>query len=96
MSTGYAGTQEKTEGPREATLNERLNKVSDSLQFQCERIQSVLARVNGTPPAVLGQGQNKNTLAQITPTQPLTAIVEMLESTNKRLDELAHGIERIA
>jgi len=93
MSAGYASNAAQTEGSREVTLNERLNKVAEALLFHCDRIESVLSRVNGTPPTA-ARGQDK--LAQIRPTNPLSGVVETLEITAKRLDELSVGVERIA
>jgi len=45
------GNQAATSIPRavEATLNERLNKAAESFNYQCDRIEAVLSRVNGTP-----------------------------------------------
>ena len=78
--------------PREPTLNERLNKVADSLAYQLERIESVLARVNGTPVAI-NKGPD---LSQIKPSLALSVIVESLESINQRLADLSTDIEHIA
>ena len=93
MAQGYAGSATQVEAPREQTINERLNKVADSLQYQCERIESVLSRVNGTPPLV---NKAPDKLAQIKPTHSMTNVTEMLEAINTRLAELSVGVERIA
>ena len=90
MNQAYQGTAEK---PREANLNERLNKVSERLQFYCERVESVLSRVNGTPQAARGA---ESKLAQLTPTMPLANVVDHLEAVQNRLADLVTGIERIA
>lgn len=79
--------------PKEATLNDRLNKAADSLAFQCDRIESVLARVNGTPPT---PGNKDAGVAQIRPTHALVQVVEHLETLNQRLAGLAANAENIA
>ena len=89
----YADQTAKSVAPKEATLNHRLNNVSERLQEQCERIEGVLGRVNGTPTAQPMRGKDA---ATISPTLPLSTIVEHLESVQARLTELAHGVERIA
>ena len=43
----YAASEAKI--AREATLNERLNRVGEQFNSQCDRIEGVLSRVNGTP-----------------------------------------------
>lgn len=82
--------------PKEATLNDRLNKVADSLQFQCDRIESVLARVQGTPPTPATGNSRGGDVSMIRPTHALVQIVEALEQTNQRLASLATGTESIA
>jgi len=79
--------------PREPTLNERLNKVANSLAYQLERIGSVLDRVNGTPAVAINKGPD---LSQIKPSLALSVIVESLESINQRLADLSTDIEHIA
>ena len=88
-----AGQATQPAAPREPTINERLNRVSDRMQVACERIESVLARVNGTPQAEKG---DPSKMAQINPTLPLGTVVEHLEAVQSRLMELAAGVERIA
>lgn len=80
--------------PRVATLNERLNKVADAIQFQCDRLESVLSRVNGTPQRE-GRGP-KDSVAQISPTHALANVVEMLEQVQGRLNDLTNSVEQIA
>lgn len=77
-----------------ATLNDRLNKASEGLQQQCERIEHVLGRVHGnpTPKAAIGGGD----VSRITPSLPLATIVEHMEGTLNRLAEIANSAERIA
>ena len=94
MNQNYPGATQ-AEKPREANLNERLNMLSERLKTQCDRIESVLARVNGTPPIPIGsagRGENKTAM----PTLPLATVVEHLEAVQARLLELTDGVERIA
>lgn len=94
MNQGYAaGSATQSETPRERTINERLNRVAESLQHQCQRIESVLSRVNGTPPTAI---KSPDKVAQIQPTHAMTNVTEMLEAINSRLAELSDGVERIA
>lgn len=79
--------------PVAATFNDRLNRLAETLHFQCERIEAVLARVNGTPQ---GKEQRGGDVAQIRPVHALAQIVESLEGTSQRLADLAGGVERIA
>lgn len=88
MHAGQTAAQQE----RDPTFNDRLNKASDSLQFQCERIEAVLARVNGTPQKV----DPKSAVTPIKPQMSLGNVVESLEAINQRLADLATGIERIA
>ena len=81
----------KTEAP-EATFNDRLNRVAEGMQAQCERIGSVLSRINGTP-----EKPPKGTeVAQIRPVHALSQCVKHLEEIHARLTDLANGVERIA
>lgn len=77
--------------PTEPTINERLNRAAESLYDQCERIERVLSRVNGTP-----QRETGPEVAKIRPTRSMLEIVESLDGTQSRLRDLASGIERIA
>jgi hypothetical protein len=81
---------------REVTLNERLNKMVESLQYQCDRLESVLSRVNGTPPTPIGTSGRPSDVTPIKPTLPLSQVVEMIEALQTRLSDLATGVERIA
>lgn len=75
------------------TLNERLNRALEILSYQCERIEAVLSRVNGTPQkAETNCGQVKGSR----PTMPLQTAIETTESTASRLVDLVGDIERIA
>ena len=82
--------------PRERTLNERLNDISLSLQSQCERIESVLCRINGTPQTQGQPARGLADVAKINPTLPLATVVEHLEAVQSRLTELAMHVERVA
>lgn len=88
----YQDQAAKTASAKEATFNDRLNKVADSIAFQCERIESVLSRVNGTPQVKNPEGA----AVPIRPMFPLSQIVENLENANQRLNSLATGVEKIA
>lgn len=91
MISGYAQNA-KAETPVPATLNERLNRVAEGLMIQCERIESVLSRVNGTPT----NEKAGRDVAQIRPLHALASLVDNLEGIQQRLGELSNGIERIA
>lgn len=92
MAAGYAGPQAAMASDRAITLNERLNKTCETLQYQCERLESVLSRVNGTPQKIEKAIQG----TAPSPTLPMSAIVEHLEAVQARLAELCSGVERIA
>ena len=79
----------------EATLNERLNRLSEKMQQQCQRIEDALGRVNGNA-SNRAAGTLLGAPTPINPTLPLTTVVEHLESVQARLTELVHGIKRIA
>lgn len=79
--------------PREPTINERLNRAAESLQDYCDRIESVLARINGTPQS---EKAGRSDVAQIRPSVPMAQTVDALEGAATRLRDLAIGVERIA
>lgn len=88
----YQGQDSKQ--PREATLNERLNRAGEQLAQQCDRIETALARVYGTPQKVdPAPGQAPT---PIRPMHSMQAMVENLEALAKRMQELRSGVERIA
>ncbi len=91
----YADQAAKNAVPTPATLNQRLNKVLDGIQFQCERLESVLGRVNGTPQRE-GRSPRDASVAQINPTHALANVVEMLEQAQSRLSDLTANVEQIA
>lgn len=77
---------------RALTLNDRLSRALEGYNIQCERIESVLSRVNGTPQKIEGgkPGQAPR------PVYAMQATIENLEATLSRLAELTGGLERIA
>lgn len=94
MAASYSGSQTATQSDRALTLNERLNKASEGLQYQCERIEAVLNRVNGNPQPPAGGKAVE--VARITPTLPMATITDHLEAIQARLADLATHAERIA
>lgn len=93
MNIGDA-SQLSAKAERESTLNERLNKVGEKFAYQCDRIESVLSRINGTPQK--GDAVAGNAPTPIRPTIGMQNMVENLESLSIRLESLRIGIERIA
>lgn len=91
MHTGRYETSAPA-APREPTINERLNRTAEALHEYCDRIEAVLSRVNGTPQSE----KRASDVAQIRPTVALSQAVETLEGVQKRLCDLAIGVERIA
>lgn len=75
-----------------ATLNDRLNKMLDTLSYQCERIEAVLSRVNGTPQKI----ESAKAGNAPRPILSMQNAIEGLENTSQRLVELTGGVERIA
>lgn len=79
--------------PTPMTLNDRLNRVAESIVAHCDRIESVLARIHGTP---IRERNSRSEVAQIRPTASLSSVVEALEQAQGRIGELATGVETIA
>lgn len=77
----------------ERTLAHRLEVTIGALAYYAERLESVLARVNGTPQA--GQAAEKGSNTP-TPSLPLSSSVENAEGLVKRMESLLGGFERIA
>lgn len=94
MQEQYAAAGE-AKTAREATFTERLNRLGDQLVAQCDRIEAVLSRVNGTPRAEVANRLGEAP-TPIRPTVSLSQMVENLEMLAKRLSELRAGVERIA
>lgn len=91
---GYADQPNKS--AREATLNERLNRAGEQINSQCDRLEQVLARVNGTPQPPKTGDRIGEAPTPIRPTQSLSQMVENIEAMAKRLMELRTVAERIA
>jgi Holliday junction resolvasome RuvABC DNA-binding subunit len=77
---------------RALTLNERLNKTLETLGYQCERIEAVLSRVNGTPQKIEAAQAGKAPR----PVLSMQNAVESLEATTQRLIDLTGNVEHIA
>jgi hypothetical protein len=88
----YASDKASPTAERALTLNERLNKTLDTLGYQCERIEAVLSRVNGTPQKI----ESGNAGKAPRPVQSMQNAIESLEVTTNRLIELTGGVEHIA
>lgn len=88
----YPKTAEACAQDRAITINKRLNKTLGTLAYQCERIEAVLSRVNGTPQKIeaVTCGQTPQ------PTLSMQATIDGLDNAVTRLVELAGGVERIA
>ena len=88
MSANYAtAVQEKP-----TTLNDRLNRLNETLQYQCDRIRGVLDRVHGNPTPIRA---GKDTAA-IPPTLSMANVIEQLEAATEKLTQLATEVERVA
>lgn len=79
--------------PAAPTMAARLERAARDLNGQCQRIEDMLARVNGTPRAV---GSQNVAQEKISTTAPLAASVEAVEIVIKRLAELAANLEGVA
>lgn len=73
-----------------STINERMDRVANHLTAACQRVESVLSKVNGTPPA---PGQDA---AKVSGISPLVNCLEQIEGQAERLHRLAEGLEQIA
>ena len=82
----------------EATLNDRLNRIAEALMHHCDRLQSVLNRVNGTPPTPISGalGGREGGPATVRPVAPMTSAIGHLEEQSGRLADLCSNVERIA
>lgn len=88
----YADSKAATTTERDATLNDRLNKMLETLGYQCERIEAVLSRVNGTPQKIESGKAGSAPRA----TLAMQNAIESLETTTGRLVDLTTNVERIA
>ena len=75
-----------------STLNARMNRVLDRIEGECDRIDRVLGRVNGTPQKDISVGS----VAQISPMRAMTNVVEQIEGQADRLSSLASNLETVA
>lgn len=82
----------RTDTATASTLNERLNRTLNSINHQCERIEAVLGRVNGTPQRL----QDAKAGSAPTPSMSMQNAVESLEAATERLASLAGTVENIA
>jgi hypothetical protein len=74
------------------TLNDRLNRMLETLGYQCDRLEAVLSRVNGTPQKIESASGGKAPR----PTMSMQNAIESLETTTQRLVDLTSGTEHIA
>jgi hypothetical protein len=78
--------------PKPATLNQRLTNAAESFTKACQRIEGMLARVNGTPQT----GEKMPEVAKIAPVPPMLNSLEQVENQVERLQRLADGLENVA
>ena len=69
-----------------------MNRVLDRIEGECDRIDRVLGRVNGTPQKDISVGS----VAQISPMRAMTNVVEQIEGQADRLSSLASNLETVA
>lgn len=74
------------------TINDRLNKTMEIVSYQCDRLESVLSRVNGTPQKI----ESAKAGNAPRPIMSMQNTVENLEALTQRLTDLAGGVESIA
>lgn len=86
------GQPAATAQPKPATLNQRLTNTAESFTNACQRIESMLARVNGTPQA----GEKAHDIPKIAPVPPMVNALEQVENQVERLHRLADGLENVA
>ena len=77
--------------PTSATLSDRLSREASKLATACQRIESVLGRINGTPPTA-AMGESGGT-AQL---PPMVHALEAIEARVEHLGRLADGLEQVA
>ena len=76
--------------PAVSTINQRLDAQCAQLYRACQRIESTLARINGTPQA----GEQAQDKVAVTP--PMLQSVDFIEQQVERLTRLADGLEQVA
>ena len=76
--------------PKEMTLTDRLTNAARNLDNNCDRLETVLCRVNGTP------GSASATAKQPAGNPSTVDTVNDMERICQRLALLAEGVERIA
>lgn len=76
--------------PAPATINERMDRAANALTAACQRVENMLAKVNGTPPTATHDA------AKAIGITPLVNCLEQLENQTERLHRLAEGLEQIA
>lgn len=79
-----------TSAPTAATIAQRLSTLSSDLTQSCQRIESVLGRVNGTPQ------QEGAAQPAVTATAPMMSSVEVIEAQAERLNRLVNLLEQVA
>lgn len=89
----YPAADSRPSAPKPITLNQRLANSAEQLLRQCQRVESVLSRINGTPPA---PGTGSDNIAKISSTPPLLSSVDSIEQQAERLARLADGLENVA
>lgn len=75
------------------TLADRLESAMSTVSYQCDRIESVLSKVNGTPRPQQPAGSDKSAIKV---TAPLAQTVDFAEELAKRLCDLSSNLEQIA
>ena len=76
--------------PKEPTITERLNISASQIDTMCDRIETMLARVNATPSNAQATGKERAGAPS------LIEITNRFESISQRLCSLVDGVERIA
>ena len=76
---------------KQPTLNDRLNKALNIVCDQCDRLEGVLSRVQGSPPKPANAGA-----VPIRGALSMNMAIEHLEQACARLVEMSHQIEHIA
>lgn len=74
------------------TLSERLEGAAHTINYQGNRIEEVLAKINGTPRTP----RPADSAEKVSATAPLSQSVEMVEQLAARLTSLADNLEQVA